>query len=61
MDIQMAHIITIVVIAWLCYYANARLNSVPVLREVIQVLIILVAVLMVLQSTGLTGAHVRID
>ena len=55
MTINLIQIIVILVIAGLCWYSNEKLNSVPVLKNVVSVLIVVVSVLMLLQSSGLIG------
>jgi hypothetical protein len=56
MQINLIAILVIVILAGLCYYANNALNNVPVLKNVINVIIVVVSVLMILQSTGLLGS-----
>jgi hypothetical protein len=62
MDIDIIRLIVIIVIAGLCWFANSKLNPVPVLKTVVDVIIVVVAVLLVLQSLGIMGSsiHVRI-
>ncbi len=55
MTINLMQIIVIIVIAGLCWYANNALNQIPVLRNVVNVLIVVVSVLMLLSSVGLIG------
>lgn len=55
MHISIVNIFVICVIAGLCWYVNEALNTVPVLKKVVSVIIIVVAVLCLLQSTGLIG------
>ena len=58
MDIDVIRIVVILIIAGLCWYANARLNKVPVLNEVVSVLIVVLSVLLLLSACGLTqGLH----
>jgi uncharacterized membrane protein YwzB len=54
-DVNIIQLIVIVIIAGLCWWANESLNNVPVLKKVVQVLIVVVAVLLVLQSLGVMG------
>lgn len=61
MDIDIIRILVICVVAGLCWWANNKLNTVPVLRKVVQVIIVVVAVLLVLQSLGvMSSTHIRI-
>ena len=62
MEINLVSILVIVIIAGLCWYANNALNNVPVLKNVINVIIVVVSVLLLLQSAGLidTNSHVRV-
>lgn len=55
MTINVIQLVVICVLAGLAYYANNALNGVPVLRNVMNVLIICVGVLLVLQSLGVLG------
>ena len=57
MDIHLMQIVVILIIAGLCWYANEALNSVPVLKTVIRVIIVVVSVLLLLQSLGLVDSH----
>lgn len=61
MDIDIIRIIVIIVIAGLCWFANEKLNNIPVLKTVIQVIIVVVAVLLLLQSLGIMGNNMRIS
>jgi hypothetical protein len=56
MDINIIQLIVICVIAGLCWWANETLNSVPILKKVVQVIIMVAAVLLVLQSLGVMGS-----
>ena len=60
MDVNIIQIIVIVVIAGLAWYVNETLNSVPVLKKVISVIIVVVAVLCLLQSLGVMNSGIRI-
>ena len=53
MDINIIQLVVIVVIAGLCWWVNEKLNNVPMLKTVIQVVIVVVAILLVLQSLGI--------
>lgn len=55
MDINVMQIIVIIVLAGLAYWVNEKLNTVPVLKTVVQVVIVVVAVLLLLQSLGIMG------
>jgi hypothetical protein len=59
-DINIIQLIVIIVIAGLCWWANETLNNIPVLKKVIQVLIVVIAVLLVLQSLGIMGSNTTI-
>jgi hypothetical protein len=61
MDINVIQIVVICVLAGLAYWANDKLNNVPLLKTVIQVIIVVVAVLMVMQSLGVINAgHISV-
>lgn len=60
MEINVLTILVIIVLAGLAYYANSKLNSIPMLKNVIDVLIVVVAVLLLLQSMGLIGGQTTI-
>ena len=53
MEINLIQIIAIIIIAGLCWYANAALNTIPVLKNVINVLIVVISVLALLNSLGI--------
>ena len=64
MDINIFQIIVIVILAGLAYWANGKLNTVPVLKTVLDVVIVVVAILLLLQSLGLMGhmdTHYRVN
>lgn len=61
MHINLVGIILIVVIAGLAWWVNAKLNPVPVLKTVIDVLIVVISVLMLLQSAGIMGGSSSIS
>jgi hypothetical protein len=50
--LELALIIGLSILAW---WVNDKLNNIPVLKNVIQVLIVVVAILLVLQSIGAIG------
>lgn len=56
MTIDIITILVICIIAGLAWYVNAALNTVPVLNKVVQVIIVVAAVLLLLQSLGLIGS-----
>lgn len=53
MEINLIQLVLIIVIAGLCYWANEKLNTVPVLKTVVQVVIVVVAIILLLQSLGI--------
>ena len=57
MHISIVGIFVICVVAGLCWYVNETLNSVPVLKKVVAVIIVVVAVICLLQSTGVLGNY----
>jgi hypothetical protein len=61
MDINIVSIIVIIVIAGLCWWANQKLNTVPVLKNVVDVIIVVVAVLCLLSATGIWNGGPRIS
>jgi hypothetical protein len=64
MEINLIQLIVIIVLAGLAWWANGKLNTVPVLKNVIDVLIVVVAILLVLQSLGIMGhmdTHYRVN
>lgn len=60
MEINILEIIVIVVLAGLAWYCNNALNNVPVLKNVLNVIIVVVSVLMLLTSVGLLGSNASI-
>lgn len=56
MDINIVQLVVIVILAGLVWYANNTLNQVPVLKNVLNVIIVVVSVLLILQSTGLISS-----
>jgi hypothetical protein len=63
MDINIIQIILIIVLSGLAWYANDKLNNVPTLKPIVQVLIVVVAVLCLLSSLGIwhNSSHIRIS
>ena len=64
MEINIIQIVVICILAGLAYWANDKLNTVPVFKTVVQVLIVVVAVLLLLQSLGIMGSlntNVRVN
>jgi hypothetical protein len=55
MEIDVIGIVVICVLAGLGLWANDKLNTVPVLKTVVQVVIVVVAVILLLQSLGVMG------
>ena len=61
MDINIMAIILILVFSGLAWWVNEKLNSIPMLKTVIQVLIVVVAIVLLLQSLGvINGGHITI-
>ena len=61
MTIDVIGLLVIIVLAGLAWYANEQLNKIPTLKQIIAVLIIIVAVLLVLDSLGLYhGLHLQL-
>lgn len=46
-------VVVIIIISGLCWFANDKLNPVPYLKTVVQVLIVLASVLLSLHAFGL--------
>ena len=61
MEINLIQIIVIIVLAGLAYWANDQLNNVPVLKNVVRVLIVVIAVILLLQSFGILGGSANIN
>lgn len=55
MDINVIQLIVIIILCGLAWWANSALNKVPVLKTVIDVLIVVVGVVLILQSLGVMG------
>ncbi|MBL8013599.1 MAG: hypothetical protein JNN05_07090 [Candidatus Omnitrophica bacterium] len=61
MEINVMQLLVICVFAGLAYWANDKLNNVPALRTVIQVVIVVAAVFLIFQSLGIiNNGHVRV-
>lgn len=62
MRIDIWDIVVICILAGLSWWVNEKLNQIPILKTVLQVIIVVVAVLLLLQSLGLGGnsPHVSI-
>jgi len=60
MNINIIAIVLIVIFAGLAWWVNETLNNIPVLKKIVSVIIVVVAVLLLIQSLGLIGGHVRI-
>lgn len=64
MEINIIQLVVIIVLAGLAYWANGKLNTVPVLKSVVDVLIVVIAILLLLQSLGVMGhmdTHYRVN
>lgn len=60
MDINIIQLVVICIIAGLAWFANDKLNNIPTLKGIIQVLIVVVAVLLILQSLGIMGNNMHL-
>jgi len=60
MEVNVIQLVVICVLAGLAYWANDKLNNVPMLKTIIQVIIVVVAVLLILQSLGIMNGHVSV-
>ena len=60
MEVNVIQLIVICVLAGLAYWANDKLNNVPFLKTIVQVVIVVVAVLMLMQSLGVINGHVNV-
>lgn len=60
MEINIVAIIVILILAGVAWYANAKLNTIPILVNVVQVLIVVISVLMLLNACGLMGSSAHI-
>ena len=63
MNINVIQIVVICVLGGLAYWVNEQLNTVPVLKTVVRVVIVVICVLLLLQSLGVVGGlntHVRV-
>ena len=61
MEVNVIELVVICVFAGLAYWVNDKLNNVPMLKTVIQVVIVVVAVFMIMQSLGVINGHVRVS
>ena len=61
MNIDIIAIVVIVVLASLAWWVNGMLNKIPVLKTVIDVIIVVAAVLLLLQSLGLVGGSTSVS
>ena len=63
MEINIMSILVICIVAGLAWWVNETLNNIPKLKQVIQVLIVVVSVLLVLQSLGIvnSGTSLRVS
>ena len=64
MDIDIIAIVIIMIFAGLAWYANETLNKVPTLKQIVSVLIILIAVLYLFGALGLSShfdKHLRVN
>lgn len=60
-NIDVIQIIVIIVLSGLAYWANDMLNKVPTLKQVVSVLIVVVAVLMLLQSLDILHSNIHVN
>lgn len=60
MTINIGLIILTIVAASLSWYANEKLNTIPYLKGVIQVLIVVISVYYLLIGIGLIGGHLTV-
>ena len=60
MTINIIGVIVICIIAALAWWANEKLNTVPVLKIILQVVIVVLAVLFLLQSFGVMNSNLRL-
>ena len=56
MEINLLEILVIIILSVLAYWVNEKLNSIPILKTIIQVIIVIVAVLLLLQSLNLLNS-----
>ncbi len=62
MTINILHLVLIIIFASLAYWVNNQLNEVPKLKQIVAVLIVVVAVFLVVASLfGGFGTHIRIS
>ena len=60
MQVNVIELVVICIFAGLAYWVNDKLNNVPMLKTVIQVIIVVVAVFLIMQSLGVINSHVRV-
>jgi len=61
MNVNVIELVVICIFAGLAYWANDKLNNVPMLKTIIQVIIVVVAVFLILQSLGVVNGNVRVS
>jgi len=60
MQINIGQLIVILALCSCAWYANLKLNPVPLMRNIVDVIIVVVGVLLVLAACGLPVTPVRI-
>ena len=60
MVINIVSLLVILILSGLAYWVNEQLNTIPVLKTVVRVIIVVVAVLLVLQSMALMNTNTAI-
>jgi hypothetical protein len=61
MHIKIGQLIVIIVLAIVAWYANEKLNTVPIMKPLISVAIVIVAVFMALGALGLMSNNMTIS
>jgi len=62
MNINIIQIVLIVVFGSLAYWSNERINTVPTLKPIVSVLVVVVSVLLLVASLfGRFGTHIQIS
>lgn len=62
MHINILQLVLIIIFTSLAYWANLQLNTVPKLREIVSVLVVVVGVVLVVASLfGGIGTHITIS
>lgn len=62
MHINILELVLIIIFASLAYWANAKLNGVPKLNEIVSVLIVVVAVVLLIASLfGKLSTHITVS